>query len=221
MDIEQKILTHLQDKYNPEVVILHGSRAAQKNRENSDWDLYVFTKTTIEGVSEEFAGQSLDVHVVYLPLDGYDFIDLFGTTLVNAKILLDTDNFAKKLIEEAKEIYVQGRILTNAEFSNRKNYIFRLLQKLKGTVNKPLEFFYRLGSFYEIAVRYWFEVQGKWSQPIYEALPTIQSEDSEYFGWLVMLSQNISEEIKMDVAQKIFLHLCNLNTKNENIKSVS
>ncbi len=220
MSIEQKILEHLQQKYHPVAIILHGSRATQKNRENSDWDLYVFTKMTIEGVAEQFEGQSLDVHVIYLPLDGYDFIDLFGSTLVNAKILFDSNDFAKKLIVEARDIYVQGRMLTGMEFSNRKNYMFRLLQRLQGTTDKPLEFFYRLGSFYEIAVRYWFEIQGRWSQPIYEALPTIQREDNEYFAWLIMLTENIPEVAKTIVAEKMFLRLCDLYNKNKNIKSV-
>ena len=203
MDKKQAIIDHLVEKYHPKSIILHGSRAKGKNRLNSDWDMYVLVDSDIKGGSELYDGESLDVCLVHLPISKEDFVDTFGYTLNTAEILFDQDNVAQTLLDEAKEAYAFGRKLTEAERQNRRNFMHRTLQRLEGYVDRPEAFFLYLGFFYEIALRYWFELRGLWSLPIYEALPYIQEKDPQYYTQLQSLSGHAANTEKWQIAQSM------------------
>lgn len=207
MDQEQKITEYIKQKYNPKAIILHGSRARGFNRSNSDWDMYVFVDNTIEGGSENHEGENLDIAIMYLPLEEYDFIDTFGTTLKGAKILYDTDNIAVNLIAEAENIYGKGRILSERDVLNRKNRGARLLERIKGTVTKPELQLYHLGAFYESVIRYWYELKGEWQQPPYVALDEIQSRDPKFYNLLLIMATDNNCNDKANAADKVYQSL--------------
>lgn len=207
MEFTNKIIEYLKDKYNPVAIILHASRALSLNRDNSDWDLYVFVDSKVEGGSEKFENQNLDINVIYLPLEEYDFIDYFGTTLRGAKILFDTNDFAKNLITEAENVYGKGRNLSERDLLNRKNRGLRLLERIKGTVSQPELQFYHLGSYYEAVIRYWFELRNECQMPPYKALPYIHEQDLEFYEWLMIISGNQPPTEKSDAAEKIYSKL--------------
>jgi len=198
------IANHLKEKYSPVAIILHGSRASGKSKPNSDWDFYVFVNEKVNGGTEVFEGENLDVSIQYLPIDD-ELIDTFGNTLLNAKILLDSpDGIAKKLIEEINLQYINGRKLTEREYLNRNNRMQRVLNRLKDNLKDDMIFFYHLGTFYEITIRYWFELKAEWTKPIYEALPHIKENDEEYFNLLADLVNSHKNESKIKSAVRIY-----------------
>jgi len=62
-----------------------------------------------------------------------------------------------------------------------------------------------LGTFYERALNYWYQVLHKmFSQPVYLAVETIKNEDPEYFLHLSALaSPSVTNQDKIEHAQKI------------------
>ena len=207
MGMEQKIIEYIKSRYNPKAIILHGSRARGLNRDNSDWDLYVFIDSNIEGGTENFNGENLDVSIMYLPLEEYDFIDTFGPTLKGAKILFDTDELAQKLIDEAEKIYGQSRVLSERDIQNRKNRGARLLERIKGTINQPELQLYHLGAFYESVIRYWYELKGEWQQPPYLALEDIHQRDPEFHRYLIVMATSSDYQEKAEAAKSAYYSL--------------
>lgn len=203
--IQSNILQFLKEKYAPEIVILHGSRAAGKNRPDSDWDIFVFTSLDIKGGTEQFMGEQLDVQTVYMPVKIEEFVDNYGYVLHNAKILLDNEEeFGRKILEEAVQMYSLGKKLTETELTNRTNYMSRILSRMSGSTEKPELFLLYLGYFYEKSLQYWFELKGKFSKPVYAAIPEIQEADPEYYALLeVLFSGHSTNAEKFLAAEKI------------------
>lgn len=202
--MKDKIIQHLQDRYSAKIIILHGSRASGKNRENSDWDIFLFTEKEISGGPEEYEGQKLDLNIIKLPFDKNEFVDEYAKNLHNAEILLDSENIGKNILEEGRKYYAFGRKLTEQEYSNRKNYMSRTIDRMSGTIDRPERFFLYLGYFYEKALQYWFETKGRFSKPIYDAVEDIKSEDPDYYDLLeTIFSQQFSNQRKFEVAKEI------------------
>lgn len=213
MEKRKLIRDHLIKKYDPEAIILHGSRAKGRGRFNSDWDLYVLVRNQTEGGTEDFEGESLDVDIVHLPIEEVDCRSRFRETLQSSEILLDPNGTAKNIIAQMEQIYAEGRQLSLEEQENRINFITRVVKRLESYGGEPGIFFYHLGLFYEKAIRYWFELQGKWSLPIYEALPYIAEYDPEYSHWLEVLAAPQIPMEKIELVHKIQdrLHALNKN----------
>jgi predicted nucleotidyltransferase len=213
MEKKDLIRNHLIEEYHPEAIILHGSRAKGKSRSNSDWDLYVLVRDETEGGTEELEGESLDIDIVRLPIEVVDYRARFRETLQITDIWLDTNGIAKALVSQMALIYAEGRKLTDEEYQNRINFISRVVKRLESYSSEPSIFFYHLGLFYEKAIRYWFELQGKWSMPIYEALPYIAAHDPEYFHWLEALAGPQIPKEKIELVYEIQNRLSALNQK--------
>ena len=203
--MKEKIVQYLKNKYFAEIIILHGSRASGKSRDNSDWDIFVFTNKDVKGNPGEFDGQKLDVNVIRLPFERDEFIDDYGRNLHNAELLLDNeDKTGKNIIEEGKKYYALGRNLTTREYANRKNYMSRIIDRMSGTVDKPERFFLYLGYFYEKALQYWFETKGRFSKPVYDAVEVIKAEDDNYYQLLeTIFSNTVSNEDKLKSVKEL------------------
>lgn len=61
-----------------------------------------------------------------------------------------------------------------------------------------------LGGFYERAIRFWFELKGEWSKPIYDALAEIKERDKDYYAKLEVLYGNYELKRKVEVAEEIY-----------------
>jgi predicted nucleotidyltransferase len=204
--MQEQITEHLKEKYGAEIIILHGSRATGKSRENSDWDLFVFTKKDVKREVEDFNNNKLDVYIVKMPVVTEEFVDDYGYVLNTAKIILDdTENAGQKIIEEAKTMYVLGKKLTDSQLTNRNNFMSRTLDRMSAYADQPEYFLLYLGYFYERTFQYWFEMKGKYSKPIYDAIPQIKQEDPEYYILIQELSSSSkSNQDKLSAAGKIF-----------------
>jgi predicted nucleotidyltransferase len=69
MDKKDKIATYLKDKYDPEALILHGSRAAGQATEHSDWDIFMLDTQELPNETSRKFGAELDVAAKKLPVD--------------------------------------------------------------------------------------------------------------------------------------------------------
>lgn len=204
MSIKQQITDYLIQKYHPVAILLHGSRARGLNRPNSDWDLCVFVDRDVKDDGPElWNGESLDIDVVKLPITKEVFFETFLGTLQKTEVLYEQQGAAQSVLALAEEIYEAPYDLSDKRRRNRKNYFHRLLLRLEGYVDHPVLFFYYLSGFYENIFPYWYELKGRWSQPLYVAWPEIQEEDPEYAELVRVLSSTASTNEKLDAAKQI------------------
>ncbi len=211
MNLEENILQHLLEKYNPWFIFLHGSRAVHKNRQDSDWDIYVFTKDTTKtgSATEVFEGYELDVSLQVFPFEitKETLVATFGPTLQTAEILFDKNGDGKDFLNKAQLLYAEGRKLSDREIEDRKRRFARVLLRLKGSIHDDYEFFYHMTSFYPSIIRWWFELRGEWSKPIYLAMREIMSRDEEYYNHLSAIVRYGDNHNKVVALEKIYKKL--------------
>ncbi len=204
MPTKQEITDYLIQKYHPVAILLHGSRARGLSRSNSDWDLFVFVDRDAKDDGPElWKGESLDIDVVKLPITKDSFFETFLGTLQKTEVLYEQQGAVQPVLQLAKEIYQAPYDLSDERRRNRKNYFHHLLLRLEGYVDQPELFFYYLAGFYENVFPYWYELKGRWSQPLYVAWPQLQKEDPEYAELVRVLSSASSTKQKLDAAQQI------------------
>jgi predicted nucleotidyltransferase len=180
MNKQDKIVTYLKDKYDPEALILHGSRAAGQATENSDWDIFMFDDQELLSESGRGFGVELDVDAKKLPINTKKEVENeFGCQLKQAEVLLDTDGVGKGILELAEALYADGFNATQKEIDDKKNNLRRTYYRLAER-SKHIAHLYRL-DFVAYSTRYWYQIlQNEWQDNFYFAFPRIKSEDPEY-----------------------------------------
>lgn len=214
MIMKECITNYLIQKYDPEFIILHGSRATNNERPDSDWDLYVFTTNEdLSGGTEILQDQELDVSLQVLPIKISQevLVNSFGSTLQNAEILFDKNGEGQEFLNAAKDLYRQSRNLSERDIENRKRRFNRVLARLRGSVNDNHIFFYHSASFYPSVIRYWFEFRNEWSMPIYTAVKEIKSKDDEYFDCLNTIIGSDNNEHILAAFESIYNQLFKTN----------
>lgn len=208
--MQEKIVAFLKEKFSPVGIILHGSRATGKAKLHSDWDFRVFVYSSdLKSYSGVFEGQNIDAEVVLLPVADEEIVDQFNSSLMNCKIVLDTEEQIQDLVDRAQVIYSKGRNLTPEQLDFRKNFMTRCVGRLEDSVGDNGIFFLRLGrDFYGRSMDWWFMVlHNEFSRPAYTALEEISKKDPEYFGWLETISGNGTNQEKLEAARKIYHRL--------------
>jgi predicted nucleotidyltransferase len=201
--MENQIVEYLKDKYKAEAIILHGSRAKGKNRDNSDWDLIILTSLDIRGIPEEYLEQKLDVTTVRVPVDE-KYIREYTSFLNTGRVLFDNkESLGEQIVNKAKEYFLLGKNLTKEEIESRKQYLLRSIDRMEGVINSPEMFFLYLGFFYTKAIQYWFEIKNRFSKPAYEAFEDIKSQDQNYYSLLKVLHSQVPNEQKLNAAKEI------------------
>jgi hypothetical protein len=207
---EHKLITHLQDKYNPEIILLGGSRAKNTERVDSDWDIYLIGDYKIENeqVSEEFLGEHLDIALFPKFCLKDKVLRLFYGPVSDVKVLFDNeDNFGFQIVEATKEAYLnKPNSLTPAQILEKTSYLNRILSKIEGYKDKPEVSFFHLAQFYQIAIPFWFEFHSKWSMPVQYALPIIESVDPMFYNLLNSIITTTKVEEQIIGCKKILEH---------------
>ncbi len=193
--METDIINFLQKEYNAKAILLHGSRARGNPHKQSDWDLLVLTDEIIRrDGGAKLNNEDLDIKVVKLPiLDMDKFISGYPQTLQCIKVFLDSDDgIATRILELAKSKYEKGPGTTEERKNYTRHHFDRMLTRLVDFKDNPQVFTYHLSSFYIKSIRYWFEYQNRWSQPICEALKIIEKEDVAFMNGLYTISDQTS-----------------------------
>lgn len=183
--MEQKIIDYIKDKYNPEVILLAGSRAKGKEKNNSDWDLFLLGPRNAKGEFIEFSGELLDITFKDWPEENKPLTIPYGP-LLPTKVLLDNSNGKLQLLlAKTKEAFEKGPMyLYKESVLERFGKLTRWQKKIEKYHDNPMVEFFYAGIFYKFAIRIWFELQNKWSISPSEAIPYISDKDEKFFKLL-------------------------------------
>ncbi len=193
--MESKIIEYIKVEYDPEIILLGGSRAKGKETEKSDWDLFLLgSKKGKEGFVE-FEGQRLDVTFKNWPEEGKPLAIPSGP-LWPLKILFDgSGSRLANILNKTEEYFNQGPLTLYREaVLSRSDKLDSWKRKIEKYANSPIVEFWYAGVFYEFAIRNWFELQDRWSLAPAEALPIIQEEDISFYNLLASFVSAISIE---------------------------
>ena len=144
MDITEKILKYLKEKYSPDIILLGGSRAKNSQRDTSDWDLYLIGdyKNYNKQISDEFCDEFLDIALFSKKLfnKNKNILEIYYGPLENLKLLLDDyDNLGLDIIKSTNSVYKLGpKQITNSEKLDKFNYLTRILSKIIGYKHNSL-----------------------------------------------------------------------------------
>lgn len=206
MNTEQKLSKYIINKYKPKALLIHGSRSNGYAREHSDWDFAIIVTDDIEIKRKIFAKANIEVRVLKLPFNE-DNID--GKWLVlrkdNTRILFDPNNLSENIIEKVTAFYNKPREF-DPSYKNEHKAWFR--SQLDGMIDYQYEqeaFFRKLGELYLRVIQYWFHFLNLTYMPqVYKSLPQIKNKDPEYYKLLKVLSNNFTNQEKIQAAEDIY-----------------
>lgn len=205
--MKQKIIKILQNTYNAKWIMLHWSRARWTHHNSSDWDLLVFTDQVVkESWGEICDWFDLDIKVIQLPVDGVEeFIDKYPQSCQTMEVLIDTnDELLWKIKERAELRYSKRKKLSIGQKDYMKAHMWRMLSRLDDYIYDEEIFGYHLSSFYIKIIRYYFEYNGRWSQPIKEALRLIEIENPILFEQIkIICDKSCANIVKSDAAKRM------------------
>lgn len=183
--MESKIIQYLKTEYEPEVILLAGSRAKGRETDKSDWDLFLLGPKKGSGGFVDFEGQLLDVTFKNWPEENKPLTIPSGP-LWPLRVLLDNsgEKFTKVLAKTQEDFGKGPLALYKSGVLERFEKLDSWKSKIEKYADNPLVEFFYAGVFYEFAIRAWFELQDKWSLSPTEALPIIQKEDQVFYDLL-------------------------------------
>ncbi|MBI2030781.1 nucleotidyltransferase domain-containing protein [Candidatus Kaiserbacteria bacterium] len=207
METAQKIVDHLRGAYHPVAILLHGSRAAGKNRPHSDWDIVLLFDAEVPAKSgyEGIEGEDVDWKAVQLPLEQKNILSTFGPRLQEARVLWESGSAGSLLLEQALAEYRKGVHFDETELKSARQFFEHKISGMKDDRDTPYMFLRHLSVLYAKASNFWFNVlHNEFSKPFYVAVPTIQSKDPEYYQRLMVLcSSSYSNDEKIKAAEWI------------------
>jgi hypothetical protein len=201
MELEN-LVAYLKTKYHPKAILLHGSRARGDAFDASDYDLALITPESDVIRPESYNGCALDMSGI----SPTEKILKAGQTPIWPCLVLfdDADRLGEGLERRTHEAFEKGPIpLAREEVENRCNFSKRLLQRIQACATDPLVRFYYLGDFYDRVLRYWCELNQKWTMSVHRLLPLIATEDTVFYQYL----KDLWTEDYQNTALKIHLHL--------------
>jgi len=183
--MEQKIIEYIKSKYNPEVILLAGSRSKGTEKEGSDWDLFLLGPKKENGGFESFEGEPLDVTFKSWPEESKPLTIPSGP-LWPVKVLLDnSEGKLSLLLEQTKVAFEKGPMdLYRNSVLERFEKLTSWQRKIEKYQDNPMIEFFYAGVFYEFAIKAWFELQNKWSISPSEAISYIKENDEVFFELL-------------------------------------
>lgn len=212
MEHLESLVEFLKKSYNPEAIILAGSRASGKYRKSSDWDFTILVKKSPIERRQMVDGQYLDIRFIELPLpEDYELWTTWSPYKYNKIVLDNEEKLAQRIVENTNKAYQQGpKPLASVELQNRKQRLAKLVDKLFEITDDPeLSMFYLGQMYFSIILRYWFELRQEWAVTVYEALPYIKDADPKYFESLSIIAGNSSLLSKANAAKVIYEQLFN------------
>lgn len=208
---EEKIVEYLKNQYNPDAIILHGSRAINQGRPHSDWDfIFLFNTEPLAGDFREVVdGENVEVQSELLPIEEDKILDQIGLKLQNAKVLFEKENEGTELFTKARRVYEVGFQWPETWPNGPNLWMQGRIGGMKDNSDDSLLFYRYFCQFYPRAINDWFRVlHRQFPKPEYLALPHIQEEDLEYYVLLTeLVDPSVTLEEKVSTAEKIRVKL--------------
>jgi len=203
--IHEKIKNALIAKFDPDAIIIHGSRARGLAREHSDWDFFLlFTEQTSHQSSRmHIDGQNVECTIITLPVA--DIWNTFGSKLSHAKVVFEKEAAGTDLLLRAEKYYNDGVHWSDAKREMHKLWFDGRIEGMRHYVADPEIFFKYFADVYSRTTNYWYWIkEHRHSEPIYVAIPEIGEKDPEYSELLKQLtSPETSLEEKVLVCEKM------------------
>jgi hypothetical protein len=208
--MQADIVNHLRETFNPDAIILHGSRARGRERANSDWDfILLFNGEPSTGTGRQlFKGQNLEYTTAVLPVA--DIYEEFGGKLQGAKVLYEKDGEGTALLNRAETTYAEGVHWSTVKLEGHKLWAIGRINGMKDSLDSPIIFDKYYRDFSGRVFNYWYWIlQEKHSQPVYIAVDEVKEKDPEYFELVnsLITESNLLEKIK--AAEAIYNKLFN------------
>ncbi len=209
MNIEQKLIDHLKEKYNPRAILIHGSRATGFAREHSDWDFAILVDKNVEGEREIIDGQNIEIRVLVLPFDEAKMGERWMVVREgNIKVVYDPENLLEDSIKKVTSYYNQPLVNTEIDITGHKAWYRSQLDGMIDYQHEQEAFFRKLGELYLRTIKYWFNFKHNTYMPqVYLSLPKIEKEDPEHFKLLKILAGNYTNAEKIEAAEKAIISI--------------
>lgn len=203
--MEQELITHLRQAFNPTAIILHGSRAVGKERPHSDWDIcLLFASYSELPKNGRFFWKEQNVEYSCHKLPIADIEDQFGVKLQFGRVLYEHENEATELLQQAKTQYEKPLGWIDSQKDNHRLWMLGRLDGMRDTVDQPIIFERYASDFYARITNYWYlALYNTNPKPIYIAVEEIAATDPEYFK-LIETFANGTHEQKLVAAEKIY-----------------
>tara|TARA_Y100000310_G_scaffold264138_1_gene274697 strand:+ start:129 stop:923 length:795 start_codon:yes stop_codon:yes gene_type:complete len=212
----KRIATYLKENFGAKAIILTGSRFVGDYEEDSDWDMFVFTEHLKLGqarisIAERFGPAKIEgetkLDIYWLPhTQKFDW-NVFWLKLRYATIILDTDEIAKSVIDEAKKVYDKGsEKWSDAKFEGEKNRSLGYLKKMNNLIKKDKngECFKRLCWYYaEYLFDWWFSLRQEWPLRPGQAFDYIKEKDPNFYKQVEQIYSDTTIRQKVDACEKI------------------
>ncbi len=184
-DKEFLIKNYLRKKFNPEVILLAGSRANGLSNNQSDWDIFLFCNKRYPNRLLKYKGMVLDIIFCGWPKENL-YLDTQYGPIFPTKILYDSSGGKLlKMLKNTKQAYEKGPLLMQREYCDVKfESVERWQQKLKKYQKEKEIQFYYAGRMYEIFLQMWFEQQNLWPLAPAQALAQIKKKDKKFWELL-------------------------------------
>lgn len=202
--MQEKILNYLKEKYNPDAIILHGSRARGMERVHSDWDfIFLYNNATSHKNGREFfSEQNIEFSVVTLPLQ--DIIGVFSHKLKKAMVLFERKNEGTSMLKEAEAIYVQGIHWSDEQIADHKLWFQGRIDGMRDNVDKTEIFYKYFSDLYLRIFNYWYFLKKhSYSEPVYVAVEEIGQINPVYKALVTQFTNSDSLEAKVSIAEQI------------------
>ncbi len=209
--MEQDIITHLQNTFNPTAIILYGSRAVGRERSHSDWDICLLFDADQEMPKNgRLLWREQNIEYSCHQLTVIDIEGRFGIKLQFGRVLHESNDEATKLLQEAKDLYKKPLGWVESQKEHHQLWMLGRLDGMRDTVDEPLVFERYASDFYARITNYWYlSLHDTNPKPIDLALEEIADKDTEYFALLEEFVHG-SREQKIKAAEGIYQR-CFLN----------
>jgi predicted nucleotidyltransferase len=207
----KEIIDFLKKIYGAEVIILVGSRAVGDYKKTSDWDIYIFSNKKPPKISPQRFRKLLpvdeDLDVYANCFDRKTYPAKLYRDLRNSKIVLDKNDFGKKLREEAIRMYKKGPKKWTRNYTLwRVNKSQRYMKKFNELIKEKnyLELSLRIADYFdENLIEWWFGLRREFRLRPQEAFPYIKKKDPKFYKQLKrIVSDRQSYANKIDACKK-------------------
>jgi hypothetical protein len=197
-----RVVADLQAKYNPQIVILYGSRARGDNTPTGDIDVACFTEST------ELVKDARDFEGLYLDAWVYSCETMSATNdellrLADGYCLYDSAGKGAAFLQELQQRISQGtKQLSTAEIEHTKQWVKKMFDRAQ---NSDIESLYRR---YWLAInllQIYFDLRGQWYFGPKKSLSWLQENDS----------------VAYRLFSQVYSHGINLNDLSELVKYVT
>ncbi len=209
MEIENKLVEYVKEKYKPIAILIHGSRANGYERPHSDWDFAIIVDKETETEREIIGDANIEIRALKLPFDENKIGDKWiALRKGNVKVADDPQNICESIIERVTEYYNKPIKWKDSDILGHKAWFRSHLDGMIDYQNDQESFFRKLGELYLRCIQYWFHFLHQTYMPqVYLSLPRIENEDPRYYALIKILAGTGTNKEKIKAAEDVYIKI--------------